>query len=96
MFGERLKELREEKGMSQQDLAYFLNISRSSVSAYENNTNYPDPQILVKLADLFDVSLDYLLGRTKERANYNLLNKYDRELMYQLYLVIKNSKTNRK
>lgn len=48
MFGERLKELREEKGMTQQDLAVFLNVSRPSISGYENNSNDPSLDVLKK------------------------------------------------
>lgn len=62
-FYERLKNLRKEKEIGQQELALALNISRKSISHWE--TGYSEPLIaqLIMLADLFDVTLDDLLGR---------------------------------
>ncbi len=67
MFSERLKRLRKERGLTQDDLAEELGVSRSSVSGYETNrAAEPDYRSLVKIADLFQVSTDYLLGRTDD------------------------------
>jgi len=85
LFGERLKELREDQGMTQGDLATILNTARSTITLYENNTNEPNIDTLVKLANLFNVSLDYLLCRTKEKYNLNLLDKPNKELLLKLY-----------
>lgn len=63
MIGERLRKLRKAKGMTQEQVAAYLNAAKSTVSQYENNVNEPDLQTLVKLADLFGVSVDYLFGR---------------------------------
>lgn len=63
MIGERLRKLRKAKGMTQEQVAAHLNAAKSTVSQYENNVNEPDLQTLVKLADLFGVSVDYLFGR---------------------------------
>lgn len=60
----RLKGLREEAGLSQKGLSEKLSISRSTVTSYETGKRNPDMFILTKMADLFDVSIDYLLGRT--------------------------------
>lgn len=62
-FYERLKNLRKEKEIGQQELALALNISRKSISHWE--TGYSEPSItqLIMLADIFDVTLDDLLGR---------------------------------
>jgi len=60
----RLKELRESRGISQVRLAIELNLNQNSVSRYENGTRQADYQTLIAIADFFDVSLDYLLGRT--------------------------------
>lgn len=61
-FGLRLKELREQKHMSQTDLANRLNLSRSQISAYEHNTSYPSVEKLIEMAVLFNTSADYILG----------------------------------
>lgn len=63
MIGERLRQLRKAKGMTQEQVAAYLNAAKSTVSQYENNVNEPDLKTLVKLADLFNVSVDYLFGR---------------------------------
>ena len=67
VFGERLKELREEKGITREQLAGTLNLSYWAISKYEQNERRPDQEILNKIADYFDCSADYLLGRTDIR-----------------------------
>lgn len=64
MLNKRLKELREEKLLTQAELAEKLNISRGSVGNYEKDERMPDGEVLVKFADFFGVSTDYLLGRS--------------------------------
>ena len=59
----RLKELRKKRKISQLKLALDLNMSQNSISRYETGEREADYETLVKLADYFDVSLDYLLGR---------------------------------
>lgn len=61
-FGVRLKELREAKHLSQTDVAQRLNVTRSTVSGYECNTITPSVEQLVKLAVLYNTSLDYMMG----------------------------------
>lgn len=61
---ERLKELRERRKMSQVFLGMELNISQNAVSQYENGIREADYATLIAIADYFDVSVDYLLGRT--------------------------------
>jgi len=63
-YGERLKKLRERKKLSQQQLADRLKINRSTYARYELGQTQPDFETLEKLADFFEVSTDYLLGRT--------------------------------
>lgn len=75
-FGERLKALREEKSITRDVLARKLNITYSAVSKYETNVRFPDKAALIKIADYFDVSLDYLLCRSDIRETAEkLLNK---------------------
>lgn len=61
-FGDKLRTLRTEAGMTQTDLAKRLNITKSVVSYYELQERTPSPDVLIKLADIFHVSTDYLLG----------------------------------
>lgn len=68
-FGDRLKELREEKELKQAELANLFNISPSTIGMYEQNRRTPDFTLLSSLADFFNVSVDYLLCRTDIR-NY--------------------------
>ena len=62
----RLKGLREEKNLNQQQLADILNISQRTYSYYENGRDIPT-LLLIKLADYYNVSVDYLLNRTNNR-----------------------------
>ncbi|WP_427338002.1 helix-turn-helix domain-containing protein [Caloranaerobacter sp. DY30410] len=76
-FADRLKLLREEKNLRQADLAKILNISRQSVSNYENGVRFPNDELLLRrIAEFFDVSIDYLLGVTNIR-NYYYENHID-------------------
>lgn len=61
-FGEKLKTLRTEAGMTQTELAKRLSITKSVVSYYELQERTPSPSVLVQLADIFHVTTDYLLG----------------------------------
>ncbi len=65
IFGKRLKELREERGVSQPALAKELGVSRAIVSFWENGLREPTLSNLVAIADYFDESIDYLAGREK-------------------------------
>ncbi len=62
----RLKELRKTKKISQLKLALDLNMNQNTISRYENMEREADYETLIKFADYFDVSLDYLLGRTDD------------------------------
>lgn len=63
----RLRRLRQEKNISQSALANYLGVTQQTVSAYESGDREPDLETLNKMADFFDVSVDYLLGRTDIR-----------------------------
>ena len=60
----RIKDLREDRDMRQSDLAEATGIDQRTISNYETGKTYPDAYALIKLADFFDVSIDYLVGRT--------------------------------
>ena len=72
----RLKELRLAKGLTQKEVAEVIKVSPQSYGYYENWVNKPDPETLIKLADLFGCSIDYLLGRENDFGfssdNHNL------------------------
>lgn len=69
MLSENIKNLRKEKGMSQEELAAKLNVVRQTVSKWEQNLSVPDSEMLILIAEVFDVSVSQLLGETVE-ANY--------------------------
>ncbi len=62
-LGETIKELRKEKNISQQVLANSIGVSQKAIDFWEREVNEPKASYIVKLADFFDVSTDYLLGR---------------------------------
>lgn len=64
----RLKELRKEKGISQLKLALDLSTNQNTISRYETGEREADYNMLIKLADYFNVSIDYLLERTDNRT----------------------------
>lgn len=63
VFGELMAELRQDRGLTQKELGKILSVSTGTISNYENGIHYPDLEKLVQLADYFQVSTDYLLGR---------------------------------
>lgn len=81
MLCDILKELREDIGLTQLDVAERLSLTRQTISRYETGDIEPPLDTLVKLADLYNCSLDYLTGRTKERYNINLLDREKRILI---------------
>ncbi len=67
IFGDRLRELRKEKRLRQDDIAVDLNVTRQTISKYERGERQPDYCMLIKIAEYFQVSIDYLFGRTPIR-----------------------------
>lgn len=64
-IGERIKELRKKNGGTQEQVADKIGVTKSVVSFYERNNRTPSPEMLVKFAQLYEVSADYLLGIAK-------------------------------
>lgn len=80
MFENRLKDLRISKGFTIKEIAQLLNLKERTYKSYENNEREPDSKILIKIADLFDVSIDYLLDfDVKAIQNDNALNLSNKE-----------------
>ncbi|PZE20484.1 helix-turn-helix domain-containing protein [Paenibacillus xerothermodurans] len=65
-YGERIALLREKHSLTQDELSAKLGITRASLSHYENNRREPDYKTIVNIANFFNVSIDYLMGRTDD------------------------------
>jgi HTH-type transcriptional regulator, competence development regulator len=77
VLGDRLRKLRLDKKLTQEELGKKINVTKVSISGYENGNRTPDTETLQKLADFFNVTTDYLLGRTD---NPNPPERDDKEL----------------
>lgn len=73
-LGEIIKELRINKGLTQERLGQLINLAESTISLYESNKRSPDYETLKKIADFFEVTTDYLLGRTNKKKLANINN----------------------
>lgn len=67
IFAERIRELRLERGLTQEEVGEIIGVKRYSVYSYEKGRACPEMKGLVALAEYFDVSMDYLAGRTDKR-----------------------------
>ncbi len=84
-FGKRLRELRKEKGLTQKQLASLIRVQGSIVSFYELGDRIPSPEVLIKLAGVFNVTTDYLLGiEKKESVDISGLTESDKSLVRML------------
>lgn len=84
-FGKRLRKLRLAKNMTQSELGKVVNVTNVGVAKWESDDRFPDKDTLIKLADFFDVSLDYLLGRTdypKATVHKTEVDGHDVEIGY--------------
>lgn len=77
-----LKLLRNEKQFRQEDIAEKLSIARQTYSSWETGERTPDIESLIKLADLYNVSLDFLVGRTSIRYNYKTDENLEKYINY--------------
>ncbi len=69
ILGKRIKELREESNLNQIEFSKILNISNTTLSQYEAGNRVPSDEIKRKIADFFQVTIDYLLGRSNSRSS---------------------------
>lgn len=88
MLNERIRKLRQERNWSQVDLAKKLNVTKQSVSNWENDNIQPSIDMLVKLARVFSVSTDYILG-LEERRYLEVTGLTDEEMSH-IQLVIRD------
>ncbi|MBC2578380.1 helix-turn-helix transcriptional regulator [Peptostreptococcus russellii] len=93
-LGNTIKKLRKEYNMTQTDLANKLNITKSNISKYENNIVDPSLEILKTMSDIFDVSVDYLLGKTNIRKDVNTFAAHtdDEDLSEEAKVELENFK----
>ena len=92
-MGEKLKSLRIEKNLTQKQVDDRIGLAISAVSSYESGTRYPSYDVLVKLARIFHVSTDYLLGITNTRnIDVTGLRDNEIELVSQLVDMLRNKK----
>lgn len=84
-FGEKLKLLRYEKGLTQDDIGYLLNVTKSCISCYESGSRQPSLDVLIQLATYFRVSIDFLIGIESYDSNTKVrLTRKDVELIKAL------------
>ena len=84
-FGYRLKNLRQQHHLTQTQVANRPNLSKTSISGYENNVKTPSQDVLIKLAGLYRVSTDYLLGLDdEEMISVEGLTRQQRRLVEEL------------
>lgn len=98
MVADRIKQLRVSNNMTQADLAKKLNITRSSVNAWEMGISTPSTTYIVELSQLFKVSTDYLLGLSNNIAlDVSMLSNREIQMLYELVQYFKelHSKPNK-
>lgn len=78
LFGDRLKELRKERNLTQEDIGNLCNVAKNTVSSWEKNINQPNFEIVKKLAQYFGVSIDFLFGYNIN--NINTIEKINQTL----------------
>ncbi len=105
-FGKRLKQLREKKDLTQQELAEFLSINRDALAKWETDKAYPDLDMVRDIAEFYDVTTDYLIGkddRTFEtrvneiiKSNKGVLDQKEQEFLLEMinnyFETVKNRK----
>jgi len=74
-FGERLKKIRIERGLRQEDIGKIVHVGKSTVSQWENNIHVPDLETVTNIANALNVPVDYLLGRIDSPYNPSWWNR---------------------
>lgn len=93
LFGEKLKELRTARNMSQKQLAERIGIAKSVISFYESGDRFPSYEVLVKIAAIFHTSTDYLLGVERGRTiDVSELSESDIALITAMIDALKSKK----
>lgn len=96
-FGNKLKELRIQAGLTQNQLAQRMGITKSVVSYYELHERFPSPEVLVKLSSIFHVSTDYLLGiENKQTIDISDLDTEEIQVIQNMIEILKKNKPHKK
>lgn len=90
----KLQELRIKRGLSQQEFAKKLGVSSTTLYRYENGINEPSIDTLIKMADIFGTSVDYLIGAKTPMLDLKQLDDYQKELIDEI-LKLSPNKANR-
>ncbi|MBQ2695972.1 MAG: helix-turn-helix transcriptional regulator [Clostridia bacterium] len=77
----RIKQLREEIGMTQVRLSIELEVAQETISAYEHGKHYPSVASLIKMMKIFNVSIDYILGFSEARTSVSRLTDKEHQLL---------------
>lgn len=85
MYGARIKELRKQNSLTLKQLGIKVGLSESTISLYEKEKRTPDFEVLNKMATLFNVSVDYILGRTEKGKNTKSLDEQLDGISFALY-----------
>ncbi len=103
MVGHRLKELRAKKGITQEEMAELLSVTPQAISRWENGVSIPDTNFLIPIADLFDVSVDFLLREPnapqgvslseniREKVSFDLVGKRGEAGNYKIDGTVRNA-----
>lgn len=90
---ERIRDIRDKNGLTQEELAQKMSITRSSVNAWEMGISMPSPENLVRLSDIFNVSTDYILGvDNRETVSIDNLSDEEKKIVYELVKILKKKK----
>ena len=77
----RIRQLREEKGMTQVRLSIELEVAQETISAYENGRHYPSIQSLIKMMNIFNTGIDYIMGFSDSRFPENHLSEEEQSML---------------
>lgn len=92
-FGYRLRALRKKKRMTQTQVAKRLNISKASISGYENNVKTPSVDTLIQMSNLYGVSTDYLLGLdNRDMLDVDGISERQKALLEQILLEMRGTR----
>lgn len=88
--GERVAFWRKKKRMTQEELAFKVNLTKAAISNYENGHSTPSNETLVAIADVLDLDTDYLLGRTDKPRSLDRINDFDEKEQAEFEAFINN------
>lgn len=84
ILGQRLKQLRLEKGLTQEEFGKPYNLRKSTISQYESGASRPDDELKIRIASDYEVSLDWLFGVTNKRKGNNIKDELPKEAIDEI------------